>query len=102
MDPISSQGRIFFQCPVVNQEADPTLDVVAIAFLSPDSWPDGTETWNVGSWDTENSNSPVYLAQVLVGLSPAVVLAKGDYDAFVRVTDSPESPVLGPYRLTVK
>jgi hypothetical protein len=43
----------------------------------------------------------VFLAQVLVGTSPGVVLAPGDYDAWVKVADNPETPLLGPYPVVV-
>lgn len=97
---ISSQGKIYFQCPVVNRTTDPTGDVVAIAFLEPGATPVTGTSWNSGSW-ASSSTAPTYLAQVLVGLSPAVVLALGSYDAWVRITDSPEAPVLGPYPVTI-
>jgi len=97
---ISSQGLIYFQCPVLNRETDPTSDAVAVAFLARGSMPVGTESWTTGSWDT-SATGPTYKAQVLVGVSPGVVLDPGDYDAFVKITDSPEVPILGPYQLTV-
>lgn len=97
---ISSQSLQYFQCPIINREANPTTDVVAIAFLASGVKPDGTETWNTSSWDS-GSVAPVYLAQVLVAKSPGVVLAVGDYDAWVKVTDNPEIPCLGPFPLTV-
>lgn len=97
---ISSQGRIEAQFPVINREADPTMDTVEIAYLARGTRPDGSETWNTGSWDT-SAIGPVYLAQCLTGTSPGVELATGDFDAYVRISTGDEQPVLGPYQVTV-
>lgn len=96
MDPISSQSLVEVQCPVVNREADPRSDVVAIAVLASGVKPTGTTSYVTGSWASE-SVAPIYLAQVLVGPSSSNVLVAGLYDAWVKVTDNPEIAVLGPY-----
>lgn len=98
--PVSSQGIINAQFPV-EVDSDPTADVVDVTFLDPGAKPDGTETWHGGSWAAAQPNGAVYNAQCLVGLSPAVVLALGDYDAWIRIHDLVEMPVLGPYPINV-
>lgn len=81
--------------------ADPTADGVQFSFPS-----EGTDpvTWYVGSWETVTSALGVstYYARCLVGPSGGVVnLVTGKYDIWVKVTDSPEIPVLNAGTLVV-
>ena len=81
---------------------DPASDVVAMAF-TPLTYP-GTSpapgNWVTGSWST--FPGPAYWAQALVGpVNGGTALAIGTYQVWLRVTDSPEVPVLQPCLLTI-
>lgn len=82
----------YIQIPVSVSAAgapfDPTLDTVSWAFTTPTGSP---TVWYTGSWDTDPAGTP--LAQVLVGPSGTVTLARGTYTAWVKITDNPEIPV---------
>ena len=79
---------------------NPTGDTVAMAF-TPLTYPETSPTsWLTGSWVT--FPGPAYWAQALVG--PAIggtALSIGTYQTWVRITDSPEVPVLQPCLLTI-
>jgi hypothetical protein len=91
---LTSLSKVYVQSSVTataaGQPVNPTGDVVEWAFVSIGSDP-GVTDWHTGSWDTALATN-TYLAQILVGTG-GVVLAKGTYAAWVRVTDSPEIPV---------
>lgn len=75
---------------------DPTGDEVQWAFpplTMPQTQP---SEWFTGSWVT--FPGPVYWAQCLVGpANGGVALAVGTYQSRIKITDSPEVPVLyGP------
>lgn len=84
----------FFSVPISSildgQQHDPTSDSVQFAFTSGRS--QEPSTWYNGVWDT-GSDGPYYTAKILVG-PVGVVLAKGTYTGWVKITDSPEVPVL--------
>lgn len=75
---------------------NPATDVVALAFVpftraSPQ--PPVSADWHTGSWESDPDGT--YWAQILVGpANGGLVLAVGSYRIYVRVTDSPEVPVL--------
>jgi hypothetical protein len=80
---------------------DPTGDTVQVALTALNTQP-VTADWHTGSWETGQG---VHYALLLVGPTPGVV----DFSAvagqfvkagWVKVTDSPEVPVLGPYFIT--
>jgi hypothetical protein len=80
------------QATVAGVPYNPTADAVAMAFMPGSSQP-SSGSWNTGSWSTTAQGN--YLAQVLVGpANSGVVLAPGTYAVYVRITDSPEVPVL--------
>lgn len=70
---------------------NPTSDSVVFAFTAPGTKPTGSTTWYAGSWEIANGN---YLARCLVGPTGTVTLAAGTYSVWVKITDSPEIPVL--------
>lgn len=80
---------------------DPTSDPVQFAFTAIGGRP---VTWYDGGWD---GNDPIpgttaYRAQVLVGPgSDGPTLTKGKYALYIRITDSPEQPVIPVGQLTV-
>lgn len=78
---------------------NPTADMVQLAFMAGTSKP-GTSDWNAGTWATDPG--PEYLAQCLVGPNTGVVLPVGTYAIWVKVTDSPEVPVLQAGQLVIE
>ena len=74
---------------------NPTSDPVQFAFMAGTAQP-GPSDWKTGSWDgtalRPSGNS--YTAQVLVGPGGTVTLPVGTYTMWVKITDSPEVPVI--------
>lgn len=77
--------------------ADPTQDTVQMAVTLQGAEP---SVWSAASWTSVNG---VYYATVLVGPGSSLgSLAVGTYSVWVKVTDTPEVPVLkSPDTLTV-
>lgn len=71
---------------------DPTADTVQMAFLATAAAPVSGD-WKTASWETDANTTPdTYYARCLVG--SAVTLTAGTtYTVWVKVTDSPETPV---------
>lgn len=74
---------------------DPTSDVVQIALPVINANP---TTFKTATWQTVDDE---YIAEVLVGPGGDFVLTKGDYDIIIKITDSPEVPVLRAGRLSI-
>ncbi len=73
---------------------DPTADVVEMAFIPTSQAYPVDSDWNAATWETSGvAAGTEYLAVCLVGPG-AVELPAGVYSVFVRVTDSPEVPVV--------
>lgn len=70
---------------------NPTGDTVEVAFKAPGTDPAAPD-WHAGTWETAGTN--VYYVRLLVGPVGGLVLAAGTYRMWVRVTDSPEVPVI--------
>ena len=87
---VSSLSKQYVTVPVaeVITGGDPTSDNVALAFPAVGSEP---SAFVAGQWVTE---AGVYYAQALVGPGTSAILPVGYYDVYVKVTDSPEVPVL--------
>lgn len=90
---------------VVRPVANPTADTVEMAFPVTGVEPVGGD-WKGSIWYTDTTSTPTrYYARCLVGTTGtsggAVTLADGLYDVWVRVTDSPEVPVLKTGKLEV-
>lgn len=93
---ISALSRQYVKVPVAVRLAgaavNPTTDTVQIAFPPVGTAP---QTWINAAWEIDSSaSSPVYLARCTVGPGGAVTLTPGPYDIYVKVTDSPEIPVV--------
>lgn len=75
---------------------NPTGNAVAMAFTATDTAPAAAASdWKAASWDTDTTTTPAtYRAQCLVGPGGTVELTAGTYYLFVKVTDSPEAPIL--------
>lgn len=85
----------YVRVPVKATEAgvpvNPTVDVVSMAFEHPGSRP---AAWHTASWETDATAQPSkYYARCLVGPGH-VPLEAGTYVVWVKVADSPETPVL--------
>lgn len=76
---------------VINGVAyDPHLDAVVLAFPVRGVDPVALD-WKTGSW--ELGSDGIWMARCLVGPGGTVTLTAGTYDAWVKITDSPEIPV---------
>ena len=82
---------------------DPSRDLVAFAFTNARAFPaqvPGDGDWNPGTWDVWPG--PLYYAQILVGpANGGVVLSTGTWQSWVKISDSPEIPVLQPFLLQI-
>jgi hypothetical protein len=91
MAEVSSLSIEYVEVPVsfviAGAITNPTGDVVALAFTLPGIDPVSGD-WVNGSWEP---GGPPYIARTLVGPGNKV-LAKGNYDVWVRVNDAPETP----------
>lgn len=85
----------------VSGDYDPTSDTVSWAFTNANAFPAVSPSeWNAGSWVTYPGDQ--YWAQVLIGpANGGVVLATGLWQAFLKITDDPEVPVLQPFLLQI-
>lgn len=85
------------------QAYDPSRDTVSWAFTNAGAFPaqqPGGGDWTAGSWDVWPG--PLYWAQVLVGpANGGLVLSQGRWQAWLKVGDDPEVPVLQPFVLAI-
>lgn len=97
---IYAQSCNYVQVPVTNTEGiNPTGDVVQFAFLGPygnvgqaiSAVPTSSTVYYTGAW--QSVSSP-YVAEILVGPGGTVQLGTGSYLVVIKITDSPEIPVL--------
>lgn len=96
---ISSASNEFIRVRVNAKESgvvvNPTTDAVSFAFPS-DAGAPGAFT--AGSWETDATTTPdTYYARIRVGGTGSGAtkeLANGNYHVYVKITDSPEVPVL--------
>ncbi|MGW2692340.1 hypothetical protein ACWC3Y_10815 [Streptomyces sp. NPDC001296] len=105
MQSIDRDSRQYVQAlvdvTVAGQPYNPTVDTVEFAFSAVSARP---TTWYTGGWD---GTQPVpgtngYTAQVLVGPgSSGPTLAAGKYTVWIRITDTPEQPVINVGQLVV-
>jgi len=78
---------------------DPTSDTVQMAFVNGEPT---SGDWKTATWEADSSTNPTtYYARCLVGPGGTVTLSDGDYQVWVKITDSPEVPVLKAGRLVV-
>ena len=74
---------------------NPTGDTVQFAFAPTPTYVPQNTDWVSGSWDTNQSSVLFpYSAKCLVGPSGTITLGIGTYVIYVKITDSPEVPVL--------
>lgn len=74
---------------------DPTSDAVQIALPVIDEDP---VTFKTATWQTVDDE---HIAEVLVGPGGDFVLDRGEYDIIIKITDSPEVPILRAGRLSI-
>jgi hypothetical protein len=74
---------------------NPTSDVVQFAFKAGGANP-ASGDWVTGSWDGTATRGPgnAYIAQCLVGPGGTITLGVDTYTMWIKVTDSPEIPVI--------
>ncbi len=94
---ISVQSTEYVRIPVSARSSgvwvNPTSDVVAMALPYRGVAPVSGD-WKTASWETDSTQSPAtYYARLLVGPGGTAYQA-GTYDVYVKVTDTPEIPVL--------
>lgn len=74
---------------------NPTADAVQFAFMPTATQVPGISDWVTGSWDTDTASLIYpYSAKCLIGPAGSVTLGLGTYVIYVKITDSPEIPVL--------
>lgn len=86
---ISVASEQYIRVPIAEAAGtDPTGDSVYMGFPLTGEEP---TVFYTGSWVTLNG---IFYARCLVGPGSSAVLDVGYYDVFVKVSDSPEHPVL--------
>jgi hypothetical protein len=96
---MSQLATMYYLVPVTAAKSgaayDPTADPVQFAFMPTPTQVPQTSDWVSGSWDTNTASVLFpYSARCLVGPSGTITLGIGTYVAYVKITDSPEVPVL--------
>lgn len=77
------------------QPYNPTGDTVQFAFMPTPTQVPQVSDWVSGSWDTDTASVIYpYSAKCLVGPAGTTSLGIGTYIIYVKITDSPEIPVL--------
>lgn len=73
---------------------NPTSDTVTMAFTLNGDDPVSAD-FKSASWETDSTTNPdTYTALCLVGPSGAVTLTPGSYSVWVKVVDTPETPII--------
>lgn len=74
---------------------NPTGDAVQFAFMPTPTQVPQPADWQPGAWDTDTASVIYpYSAKCLVGPAGTIALGIGTYVMYVKITDSPEIPVL--------
>lgn len=98
---IPASSRQYVKVPITAEVSgssyDPTGDQVDLAFVTVGAQP-GDSDWVTGSWEII---AAIPYARVLIGPGGQKVLGGGFYDVYVRVTDDPERPVIGPRQIEI-
>jgi hypothetical protein len=92
---ISAASLVYVYVPVTDTifAADPTADVVQAAFLPVGQNPAGGD-WKAAGWTVVGGSRKLFYAGCLVGPGGVITLAAGIWQPWVKITDSPEIPVL--------
>lgn len=79
---------------------DPTGDAVQFAFTNASAFPSvQPSAWTAGEWVTFPGDQ--YWAQILLGPTGAVTLTNGTWQAWLKISASPETPVLQPFLIQI-
>jgi hypothetical protein len=94
---ISALSKEYVKVPITALKsgvvADPTADTVVMAVLPVGVTPVSGD-WIAATWETDTVNG-VYYARVLTGPGTSIVLDAGTvYQPWVKVSDTPEVPVV--------
>jgi hypothetical protein len=74
---------------------NPAGDTVQFAFMPTATQVPGNSDWVSGSWETDTASLLYpYTAKCLVGPAGTITLGLGTYVMYLRISDSPEIPVL--------
>lgn len=99
-DPIASTSLQYVAVDVRAKEAgnvvNPTADTVTMAFVTPGTLPVSGD-FKTASWETNaNTNPDTYTVLCLVGPGGGTITltADTDYAVWLKIVDSPETPIL--------
>jgi hypothetical protein len=85
--------RVPISATASGSAVNPTSDTVSMAFLATTDAP-ASGDWKTASWETDTTPTPdVYYARCLVGSGGAVTLTAGTYYVWVKIVDTPETPI---------
>lgn len=87
--------RYWVKSRVAGVDYDPTGDTVQFSFPLAGTTP---TSWASGVWETVDDS---YFALCLIGPSTPNALTAGEYDVYIKITDSPEIPVRKVDRLKI-
>jgi hypothetical protein len=74
---------------------NPTSDTVQMAFMPQATQVPQSADWQAASWDTVSTGLLYpYAAKCLIGTGGTIALGTGQFVAYVKITDSPEIPVI--------
>ena len=92
---VSSLSRVYVRCRIAldrdGAAVDPTSPALPVEMAFPLAGVTPA-TWYAAAWEADGRGG--WRSRVLVGPSGAVALGAGTYDAWVRVTSTPEVPVV--------
>lgn len=96
---MSHLATMYYLVPVTATKAgvsyNPTGDTVQFAFAATPTYVPQSGDWVTGSWATNTASVLYpYSAQCLIGPSGTTALGIGAYIVYLKVSDSPEIPVL--------
>lgn len=85
--------RVLVSATSSGSAVNPTSDTVTMAFVAEGTAPVSGD-FKAATWETDSTTTPAtYFARCLIGPTGTLALTAGIYDAYVKVTDSPEVPV---------
>ena len=95
---ISQLATLYYKVPVSatyeGAPVNPTGLPVSFAFMPQAAQVPQSGDWVTGSWETVTGNLIYpYSARCLIGPSGAITLGTGDYVAYVKIVNSPETDV---------
>jgi len=96
---ISQLATLYYKVPVSQTQGGEPVDLAALAAPQFAFMPQATQVpqsgdWVTGSWETVTGNLIYpYSARCLIGPSGAITLGTGDYVAYVKIVNSPETDV---------